>query len=385
MTPKPSDQTMLPSESAAPPTLDLSFIQDSSFAPVLNMALVDEHINKRLPKNPGSARRSYSVKKALRSEMRLSGADISRAPGDLSSSPSHEPPEETLNSRHVEGSIVADSHRDSHSTRRSTGQWPGTQVLLNRAQHDLFMSPDKLALAHAVSPDETRLDHIDSSEIQQRDDARASLRQLSQEHLPGTQALMDNWSPWSTVKKPKPGKRASFVPSPLVGKNMASPGNDSERSLRLGVKRTNVPERAQNVKQRRSSLRFATSTSETPVPQKKALADSTLQIATSHSTEASINSTGASHAFSQSLYGATQPDPSTGINFDFTGLSFAATAAQPIADVDGSMADWSSHDKISFLHNAQRTSVDPAPEEILAKMATEFLSTADIDGVLGKV
>jgi hypothetical protein len=49
------------------------------------------------------------------------------------------------------------------------------------------------------------------------------------------------------------------------------------------------------------------------------------------------------------------------------------------------MADWSSHDKISFLHNAQRTSVDPPPEEVLADMATEFLSTADIDGVLGKV
>lgn len=195
---------------------------------------------------------------------------------------------------------------------------------------------------------------------------------------------MDNWSPWSTVKKPKPGKRASFVPSPLVGKNMASPGKDSERSLRSGV-RANVPERAQNVKERRSSLRFATSTSETLVPQKKAPADSTLHIATSHSTEASVNSPGASHAFSQSLYGATQPDPSTGINFDFTGLSFAATAAQPVADVDGSMADWSSHDKISFLHNAQHSSVDPPPEEVLADMATEFLSTADIDGVLGKV
>jgi hypothetical protein len=359
-------------------------MQDSSFAPALNMALVDEHINKSLPRSPGSARRSSSVKKALRSEMRLSGADISRAPGDLSSSQPNEPPEETSNPQ-VQDVISADSHHESRSTRRSTGQWPGTQVLLNRAQHDLFMSPDKLALAHATSPDETRLDHIDSSEMQQPHDARAPLRQLSQEYLPGTQALMDNWSPWSTVKKPKAGKRASFVPSPLVGKNTVSPGNESERSLRSDKKQTNVPERAQHVKRRRSSLRFATSTSETPLPQKKALADSTLHIATSHSTEASINSPGVRHAFSQSLYGPTQGDTSTGINFDFTGLPFAATAAQPIADVDGSMADWSSHDKISFLHNAQRTSVDPPPEEVLADMATEFLSTADIDGVLGKV
>jgi hypothetical protein len=168
-----------------------------------------------------------------------------------------------------------------------------------------------------------------------------------------------------------------------MGKNMASPGNDTERSLRSTVKQANASERV--AKQRRSSLRFATSTSETPIPQKKALTDSTLHIATSHSTEASINSPGASHALSQSFYGPTQADTSTGINFDFTGLSFAATAAQPIADLDGSMVDWSSHDKISSLQNAQRTSVDPPPEEVLADMATEFLSTADIDGVLGKV
>lgn len=192
VTPKPSDRTAFPSVSAAPPTLDLSFMQDSSFAPALNMALVDEHINRRLPNSPGSARRSSSVKKALRNEMRLSGADLSRAPDDLSSSQSHVPPEETSVPRHVEGTISADSHHDSHSNRRSTGQWPGTQVLLNRAQHDLFMSPDKLALAYATSPDETRLDHVDSSEMQQPHDTRAPLRQLSQEHLPGTQALMDN-------------------------------------------------------------------------------------------------------------------------------------------------------------------------------------------------
>ena len=385
LTPKPTDQTALPSVSAAPPTLDLSFMHDSSFAPALSMALVDEHLNKRLPQSPGSARRSSSVKKALRSEMRLSGAELSRAAGDLSSSQPNEPLEETTNSRHVERITSADGHHGSHSNRRSTGQWPGTQVLLNRAQHDLFMSPEKLALANAISPGETRLDHVDSSEIQQLQDTRAPLRQPSQEHLPGTQALMDNWSPWSTAKKPRPGKRASFVPSPLVGKHMVSPGNVSERSLRSAVKQANVPERVQHNKQRRSSLRFATSTSETPVPQKKALADSTLHVATTHSTEASINSPVTNHAFSQSLYVPTQADTSPGINFDFTGLSFAATAAQPIADVDGSLADWSSHDKISFLHNAQRTSVDPPPEEVLADMATEFLSTADIDGVLGRV
>lgn len=380
-----NDQHVLPSVSAAPPTLDLSFMQDSSFAPALNMALVDEHINRRLPNSPGSARRSSSVKRALRSEMRLSGADLSRAPGELSSSQPHEALEQPSHSRSVQGSVSAGTNHESYSNRTSTGQWPGTQVLLSRAQHDLFMSPDKLALAQAISPSEIRQDHVDSSEVPQLYTERAPLRQLSQEHLPGTQALMDNWSPWSTVKKSKPGKRASFVPSPLVGKNMVSPGDTSERSLSLGVRQAQVPERVHNIKQRRSSLRFATSTTETPLPQRKAVADSTLPVATSHSTEASIQSPSASHAFSQSLYGRTQADTSPGINLDFTSLSFAATAAQPITDADGSMADWSSHDKISFLHNAQRTSVDPLPETVLADVATEFLSTADIDGVMGRV
>jgi hypothetical protein len=384
-TPKSSEQTALPSVSGAPPTLNLSFLQDSSFAPALNMALVDEHINQRLPHSPVSARRSSSVKKALRSEMRLSGADLSRAPGDLSSSQSHGPPEETSVSRHMEQIVSDGTHQDSYSNRRSTSQWPGTQVLLSRAQHDLFMSPDNLAMAHATSPDETRHEHIDSSDMQQVLENRAPLRHLSQEHLPGTQALMDNWSPWSTAKKSKPGKRASFVPSPLVGKDMVSAGKTSEPSLRSGAKQAYVPGQVQHHKQRRSSLRFTKSTSETPIPRKMFFTDPASIIATSRSTEASIHSPGTGHAFSQSLYGPNQADASTGINFDLTGLSFAATAAQPIADIDGSMAEWSSHDKISFFHDAQRTSVDPPPEETVANVATEFLSTADIDGVLRKV
>jgi hypothetical protein len=66
-------------------------------------------------------------------------------------------------------------------------------------------------------------------------------------------------------------------------------------------------------------------------------------------------------------------------------MSFAATAEQPAVDVDGSMADWASHDRISVLQDAQRSSEHPPPEKVLADVATEFLSTADIDGVLGRV
>jgi hypothetical protein len=386
VTPKPTGSTALPSVSAAPPTINLPFMQDSSFAPALNMALVDEHINRKLPNSPGSARRSSSVKKALRSEMRLSGADLSRAPGEPSSSQSHEALEPPSAPQDADAQTLSEIRRNSRSDRRSTGQWPGTQILLSRAQHDLFMSPEKLALAHANSPSEIRQYHGDFSDVHQLDDSRAPFQQLSQERLPGTQALMDNWSPWSTAKKPKPGKRASFAPSPLVAKNIVSPINGAERSLRSSVKRSIVPNKMQDSKQRRSSLRFATSTTETPVPHRKVVAESHTLVNTSHSTEASIHSPSVTCAFSQSIYGLAQADTtSPGINFDFTTMSFAATAEQPAVDVDGSMADWASHDRISVLQNAQRSSEDPPPETVLADVATEFLSTADIDGVLGRV
>jgi hypothetical protein len=386
VTPKPTGSTALPSVSAAPPTINLSFMQDSSFAPALNMALVDEHMNRKLPNSPGSARRSSSVKKALRSEMRLSGADLSRAPGEPSSSQSNDPLEPPSAPQDADAQTLGEIRRDSRGDRRSTGQWPGTQILLSRAQHDLFMSPEKLALAHATSPSEIRQDNVDFDEVQQPHDSRAPLQKLSQERLPGTQALMDNWSPWSTAKKPKPGKRASFVPSPLVAKNIFSPLNGAERSLRSSAKRPVVPNKMQDSRQRRSSLRFATSTTETPVPLRKAVAEYHTPANTSRSTEASIHSPSVTCAFSQSVYGLAQADTtSPGINFEFTTMSFAATAEQPAVDVDGSMADWASHDRISVLQDAQRSSEHPPPEKVLADVATEFLSTADIDGVLGRV
>lgn len=349
------------------------------------MALVDEHLNTKLPNSPRSARRSSSVKKALRSEMRMSGAELSRAPDDPSSSQPHEYLDHSVMHRDAEAQASHDASRDSCGNRRSVGQWPGTQVLLSRAQHDLFMSPDKLSFVPAVPQSETHQSHVDFSELQQLHGTREPLRQLSQEHLPGTQALMDNWSPWSTAKKPTAGKRASFVPSPLVGKNMITPKEGSTRSLRSGVKQTVDSERVCETQPRRSSLRFSTITAETPIPQRKTETDTNLPVTTSHSTQVSMHSPGTKYALSQSLYGPARSGTSPGINLDFTTMSFAATAAQPINDVDGTVADWDSHDKVSSFQNAQRGSMDPLPETVLADVATEFLSTADIDGVLGRV
>lgn len=382
---EPCRPTAAPSASAAPPTFDISSMQDSSHAPALSMALVDEHMNRKLPNSPRSARRSSSVKKALRSEMRLSGAELSRAPDALSSSQPHESLYQSLMPQDEDGRPSHGTSCDSRGNRRSMGQWPGTQVLLSRAQHDLFMSPDKLSFVPAIPQSEPHQIHADSSEIQHVGETREPLRQLSQEHLPGTQALMDNWSPWSTAKKAKPGKRASFVPSPLVSKNMVTPNVRPTRSLKSGLKPPVDSERVCETQPRRRSLRFSTITAETPVPKRRTTTDTTLPVTTSHSTEVSIHSPGTNHHLSQSFYGPARSGVSPSINLDFTTISFAATAAQPINDIDGSMADWESHDKISGFQNAQRESEDPLPETVLADVATEFLSTADFDGVVGKV
>lgn len=384
-TPGPGEAATLPSGPAAPPNFDISSMQDSSHAPGLSMALVDEHMNRKLPNSPHSTRRSSSVKKALRSEMRLSGAELSRAPDVLSSSQPPESLNQSLVPQDEGGQPSHGASYDSRGNRRSMGQWPGTQVLLSRAQHDLFMSPDKLSFVPVIQQSETHQSHADSSEIQHLGETREPLRQLSQEYLPGTQALMDNWSPWSTAKKSKPGKRASFVPSPLVGKNMATPHQRPARSLRSDLTHTVDSERICETQPRRSSLRFSTIPAETPMPQRKTTTDTSLPVTTSHSTEVSIHSPNTNHGLSQSFYGPARSGVSPSINLDFTNISFAATAAQPINDIDGSMADWESHDKISGFQNAQHTNDDPLPETVMADVATEFLSTADIDGVLGKV
>ncbi|KAK6416191.1 hypothetical protein LTR95_017489, partial [Oleoguttula sp. CCFEE 5521] len=70
---------------AHPPLLDVSF-GDDSFAPKLNMALVDEHLNKRLPRTPHDPLQRSSLRSALRKQMRDSGATLERASSEPSSS-----------------------------------------------------------------------------------------------------------------------------------------------------------------------------------------------------------------------------------------------------------------------------------------------------------
>jgi hypothetical protein len=392
VTPKPSDLSA--HCATATPNLDLSFIHDPSTAPSTHMTLVEEHINKMLPKNDDSARRTSSVKKALRAEMRLSGADFSRAPDEPSSSQPSE---------HVQGSGGTNqkpsehgTSRDSRSKRRSTGEWQGTQVLLSRAQHDLFMSPNKFDLPPtAESPKIAHNEIVDPTIFQQSHGVTSTRQppcQPSQEFLPGTQALIDKWSPWSTTRKTKSNKRASFAPSPLAAKTPANP--PTKHLLKPTVQQNpDLIERIQDtaMKQRRSSLRFSTSTytDESPVPPQR-IAATPLHVpataATPRSATGKIDLTPSTkkQAASQPSYGPTQQDAiSPEINLDFTNVSFAATAVQPPVTCfdDTTIAtNWGSQVNLTSF---QRGSDEPLAETVLADVESTFLDTRDFDRAMG--
>ena len=392
-TSKPSDLSA--HSMAATPANNLSFTHDLSSAHALHMTLVDEHVNKKLPKDFGSEHRSSSVKQALRAEMRLSGADLSRAPDEpLSSQPNQQLEEnEGINLQHSSDK----SDCEPHSKRRSTGEWQGTQVLLNRAQHDLFVSPNKF------DPPQTG----ESLTMTRNEPAFSSMPrplhgtvnthqppcQFSQEYLPGTQALIDKWSPWSTARKTKSNKRASFAPSPLAAR---TPANLlTKNPLKTTIKQTpDFTERIQDtaIKQRRSSLRFSTSTStstaESPVPIQR-VAATPLDVAStttqpSATDNCNVTPSASKHAASQYFYGPTQPDTtSPEIDLDLTNVSFATTAMlPPVAYFDDTTiaTDWGT--RVSFS-NLQQGSDEPPAEAVLADVASTFLDTGDFDRAMG--
>ena len=72
---------------SVPPALDSLSCGNSSFALNLNMALVEEHTGRRLPTDPADTPGwTSAIKRALREEMRLSGATFERIAGEPATS-----------------------------------------------------------------------------------------------------------------------------------------------------------------------------------------------------------------------------------------------------------------------------------------------------------
>ena len=252
-----------------PPLLDISFDHDSSFAPKLNMALVDQHLNKALPTDPGSARRSSAVKKAIRRELRNSGAEITRCDSEPPMSSQLEEPEPVdrrrLDDRKsaVNGSGKLDEPFEKQSV--SSQFWPGTQFLLNQAQKDLLTSPEKAAIME--EPAQDCMPHVNdkATTVAPNDAVREPVKQLSQEPLPSTQAMLEGFAGWSTVKKPTRAHRSSAVPTPTAaGKALREPA-DLPRPSKSSYILSDSAVPASGADRRSSSLRFSISSLDSPL------------------------------------------------------------------------------------------------------------------------
>ncbi|KAK0314950.1 hypothetical protein LTR82_012944 [Friedmanniomyces endolithicus] len=244
------------------PILDLSFGNDA-FVPKLNLALTDEHLNAVLPSEPNSARRSSAIKRAIRRELEDSGAEILRADDEPASSQvdgivqAHAQPFNAVDvapfGTHTDQAEEIED-RDPAGEVAQT-QWPGTQALLHQAREDFFRSPDKIQNATGCESADTP----DPSEAYAASAPPSVLREplglLPQEvapPLPSTQAMVEAWSPWSPVKKPRAITARASAPSPTIV-NMRKPSRLAGHPASVG-----------DGERRRSSLRFSTSAIESP-------------------------------------------------------------------------------------------------------------------------
>lgn len=227
---------------ADPPMLDMSFDHDSSFAPNLNMALVDKRLNTILRADPQTERRSSAVKNAIQRELRNSGAEISRCASEPPTSSQVEEP----------SNPEPGSTKEAEPAESIQEKWAGTQFLLNQAQRDLVTSPEKQN-PNGGSQDKAK---PQSSGDGSREEfgGREPLKQLSQEPMPSTQQLLGDFEGWSTVKKPRAAYRSSPLPTPTAtGRSGWTPINATEASF--STSGLDLPR--DDTTRRRGSLRFS--------------------------------------------------------------------------------------------------------------------------------
>lgn len=248
-----------------PPVLDMSFQPDYSFAPKLNMALIEEHSNKLLHAEAPSDVQTVSVKKALPRELRNSGAEISRCGSEPPPSSHLEDDAQLVNQRSATAGSLGDSSvqnksKMSDSERRQT--WVGTQAMVARAERDLFTSPEKyhgtFTPINERTPASIRSRPAEYTPLSQE---REPLKQLSQEPAPSTQALLDGFGGFSTVKKPRTTSmlKQTAEPTPVAMEK----GKRPESLATSEVKRSSTSDKLKG--DARSSLRFSISSFESPV------------------------------------------------------------------------------------------------------------------------
>ncbi|KAI6980383.1 hypothetical protein KC329_g9670 [Hortaea werneckii] len=262
-----------------------------------DLSLMEEHMNSKLPQESGSTERSSGVKRALRKSMEEAGATfdhvaVSPASSRAKTSPVPGEPREAAvgstwaHSEKLEAQADGDQQawQDSVTSNNNTGRlslrsitktarretlsgsqepWLGTQNMLYQAQRDLFISPEKPTGTPSLNLDESFASTAPPAESANR----PPLRELSQENLPSTQAMMNAWSPWTAMKKP----RAAQVPlpvavgdSPLVPTPLSRPQNTSVSDLKQSKPIPGLAHGETGSKNRRPSLRFSSTNTVSP-------------------------------------------------------------------------------------------------------------------------
>ncbi|KAI7205270.1 hypothetical protein KC316_g13979 [Hortaea werneckii] len=285
------------------PHPDLKLRPDDSLTREPDLSLMEEHMNSKLPQDSGSTRRSSGVKRALRKSMEEAGATFdhvaglpvssqaktSPVPGELgpgtplldkaarSSSARTEPREAQADRAQQEREDSGTSNDNlSHQALHSTGDtarretlsgiqepWLGTQNMLYQAQRDLFTSPEKPTGTPSLNLDETFASTAPPTESANR----PPLRELSQENLPSTQAMMNAWSPWTAVKKPRAAQeplQTGAADSPLVPTPLNRPQNKSVSDLKPSNPTAGPTQGQTGSKNRKSSLRFSSTNTISP-------------------------------------------------------------------------------------------------------------------------
>ncbi|KAK3073680.1 hypothetical protein LTR53_004544 [Teratosphaeriaceae sp. CCFEE 6253] len=369
------------------PRLDDLSLGNDSFGNRLHQALTDEHLNAVLPTDPGMA---SAIRRAMRDEWRAEHTEIeiSRINDEPASS-------------QVEG--LSEARKLSFTAINATmagttagiaelvqTQWPGTQALLSKAHADFFHSPEKAGTAASPKANETPLISTTST---LGSVVREPLRTLSQEPLPlpSTQAMVEAWSPWSTVKKPKGSLARMETECRPVAKEIAVSAEQvasdvaGRRScLRFSTSTVGSPTTSTtNVGGRRkSALRFSTSTTDSPTTH--ALPFTTTKIASQEarsqsSADRTVTAKSAMRKHSD-FQSRTWDDGETMIAWDPPTIVPASAPAtlDSLVDAD-SDAPMSSHQYGQRGLFRDDSNVD----RTVADMES-FLSLGDLDGVLSQ-
>ena len=279
----------------------------------------------------------------------------------------------------LEGSHVAltDEHWMPAQTRMTALDsqfWPGTQAALEQAENNLFTSPEKRDATVERDHDPT----IDPPGIvPPSSQGRVPLKQLSQEPMPSTQALIDNFAGFSTVKKPNVAYRESPSYTPTAIGKGARKDNVTRSSLKLP---STAPQTcvAQSSSTRRSSaLRQSVTAIESPMYMTGSGISPSITPATA-TMGVLINDGIAPKSILKS---------SVTLNRPTTSSLAVLSAPTPPGDVS-SFQSFTSGPELSSFQAAQPRSGLPREESSLGRTIDELtrdvLSMADMHGVLSQ-